>query len=109
MIKLTLEEQKYCSKLKRTVEKYYKSPYVREVSPGKFSVESLNVDLEPIDILLEQYFLPTNSPIRAWELAASSCKTTQNINRTHPIKVELSDAEGKYERVKTRRLKNIKK
>ena len=109
MIKLTPEQEKYCNKLKRSVEKQFKKPYVREITPGKFTIESLDENLEPIDILLEQYYLPTNSPIQAWELASNACKTTQNINRTHPIKVELSDSEGKYERVQRRRMKNIKK
>jgi hypothetical protein len=108
-MKLTKDQEKYCNKLKKTVEKYYKSPYIREVYPGKFSVESLNEDLSAIDILSQQYFLPVNSTIKAWELAVNACKTTQNINRTHPIKVELSDSEGKYDRVRNRRNKNIKK
>lgn len=109
MTQLTINQQKYCIKLRKTVSKYYKAPYVREVSPGKFSIESINHELDIIDVLLEQYVLPVNTPISAWELAASACKTTQNINRTHPIKVELADSEGKYERVRNRQNKNIKK
>jgi hypothetical protein len=109
MIRLTKEEEKLRDKFKKQVDKYYLKSYAKEVIPGKFTIESLNEDYEVTDVLVTQYFLPTNSIIEAWKLAASVCKTTQNINRTHPIKVELSDSEGKYERVRIRRNKNIKK
>lgn len=103
------EDKKQLDKFKRQVEKFYKNPYIKKVSLSRYTIETLNEDFEPIDILLEQYFLPASSELEAWKLAASVCKTTQNINRTHPIKVELSDSEGKYERVQRRRLKNIKR
>lgn len=102
------EDKKQLAKFKKQVEKFYTKPYTKQVSLNYFTVESLNEDFEPIDILLEQYFLPTKTELEAWKLAASVCKTTQNINRTHPIKVELADSEGKYERVQRRRMKNVK-
>jgi hypothetical protein len=109
MIQLTKEQEKLRDKFKRQVDKYYPKSYIKQVTLSRYTVEYLNEDYEPIDILATQYFLPTTSIIEAWQLAASVCKTTQNINRTHPIKVELSDSEGKYDRVKRRRNKNIKK
>ena len=109
MIQLTKDQEKLRDKFKRHVDKFYPKSYAKQVTGSKYTIESLNEDYEVTDVLATQYFLPTNSIIEAWQLAASVCKTTQNINRTHPIKVELSDVEGKYERVKNRRNKNIKK
>jgi hypothetical protein len=109
MIQLTNDEEKLRDKLKKQVDKYYPKSYAKQVTLGRHTIEYLNEDYEPIDILATQYFIPTLTVIEAWQLAANACKTTQNINRTHPIKVELSDSEGKYDRVRHRRNKNIKK
>jgi phage tail protein X len=109
MIQLTKDEEKLRDKLKKQVDKYYPKSYAKQVTLGRHTIEYLNEDYETIDILATQYFIPTLTVIEAWQLAANVCKTTQNINRTHPIKVELSDSEGKYERVRNRRNKNIKK
>jgi hypothetical protein len=55
------------------------------------------------------YQLPVSTPVLAWEIALVACRVMQNINRTHPLKVSLSDSEGKFERVRLRKLKNTKK
>jgi hypothetical protein len=109
MIQLTPNEEKLRDKYKRHVDKFYPKSYVKQIARGRYTIESLNENYEPIDVLATQYFLPVNSIIEAWKLAADICRTTQNINRTHPIKVELLDTEGKYERIRARRLKSIKK
>jgi len=108
-MKLSIKEQQYCDKLKHKVLKTYPKVYLKQVSSGKFTIESVNNDYEVIDVLAEMYQLPVSHPVLAWEIAVVVCKTTQNINRTHPIKVSLSDSEGKFERVKLRKLKNTKK
>jgi hypothetical protein len=108
-MKLSIEEQKYCDKLKRVVLKLYSKVYIKQLGSNKFTVEAITEDYESIDVLLEMFHMPAATPIRAWELAASICRTTQNINRTHPIKVSLSDSEGKFDRIKLRKLKNTKK
>jgi hypothetical protein len=108
-MKLSIEEQKYCNKLKRTVLKTYTNAYLKQVSSNRFTVETINSDFEVIDVLSEMYQLPVSHPVLAWEIATVVCRTMQNINRTHPLKVSLSDSEGKFERVRLRKLKNTKK
>ena len=56
------------------------------------------------DILAEEYFMPeTIDPDKAWEYAAISCKTTQNFNRTHPLRVEGKDVEARVQRILNRK------
>ena len=45
----------------------------------------------------------TNCVETAWEYAAIACKTAQNFNRTHPMKMDLSDIESKINRINKRR------
>jgi hypothetical protein len=108
-MKLSIEEQKYCDKLKRKVSKTYTKVYLKQVSSNRFTVEAINSDFEVIDVLSEMYQLPVSTPVLAWEIALVACRVMQNINRTHPLKVSLSDSEGKFERVRLRKLKNTKK
>jgi hypothetical protein len=108
-MKLSIEEQKYCDKLKRKVLQTYSKVYVKQLGTNQFTIEAITNDFEIIDVLLETFHMPVATPIRAWELAVSICRTTQNINRTHPLKVSLSDSEGKFERIRLRKLKNTKK
>lgn len=108
-MKLSIKEQQYCDKLKRKVLNTYPKVYLKQVSSNRFTIESINNDFEVVDVLSEMYQLPVSHPVLAWEIAVVVCRTMQNINRTHPIKVSLSDSEGKFERVKLRKLKNTKK
>ena len=58
--------------------------------------------------LAEEYLFPdTDDADRAWEYAAIACKTTQNFNRTHPLRMDLSSMEEKMNRItKRKRMKN---
>ena len=40
---------------------------------------------------------------KAWEYAALACKTTQNFNRSHPMRMDLSNVEGKLNRINKRK------
>jgi len=54
--------------------------------------------------IAEQYYLPeTHDVDKAWEYAALACKTTQNFNRTHPSRMDLSQLEGKLNRINKRK------
>jgi len=54
--------------------------------------------------IAEDYFLPdTHDLDKAWEYAALACKTTQNFNRSHPDRMDLSEKEGKYYRINKRK------
>ena len=61
--------------------------------------------LQPKDILAEWCLLPVTNPIKAWELAQVGAKSNQNLNRTHPLRIEGMDMEDKIARVEARRLK----
>jgi len=44
----------------------------------------------------KDYFLPdTMDTDKAWEYASMACRTTQQFNRTHPLKVEIDLVEKK--------------
>ena len=54
--------------------------------------------------IAEEYYLPeTHDVDKAWEYAALACKTTQNFNRTHPSRMDLSQLEGKLNRINKRK------
>jgi len=54
--------------------------------------------------IAEDYFLPdTHDLDKAWEYAALACKTTQNFNRSHPDRMDLSNVENKLNRINNRK------
>ena len=56
--------------------------------------------------LAEEYFMPnTYNEDTAWEYAAFACRTTQNFNRTHPMKHDMVIDEKKFDRVSRRNRK----
>ena len=59
----------------------------------------------------KEYFMPdTMDTDKAWEYASMACRTTQQFNRTHPLKVEIDfgGEEAKNMRIE-RRKRNGKK
>ena len=51
--------------------------------------------------IAKDYYLPdTHDVDKAWEYAALACKTTQNFNRSHPDRMDLSNVESKLSRIK---------
>jgi hypothetical protein len=55
-------------------------------------------------ILAEEYFLPpAYDTLSAWANAALACKTTQNFNRTHPLRMDLTNIEDKLLRMEKRK------
>jgi hypothetical protein len=72
------------------------------------SEKNLYIDVNGINLSEEHLFPPTKDPHRAWELADISLRVTQNINRTHPLRVDsYSNKETKNRIVNRRRRKNI--
>jgi len=54
--------------------------------------------------IAEEFYLPiTACEETAWEYAALACKTSQQFNRTHPMRMDLSDIESKINRINKRR------
>jgi hypothetical protein len=53
--------------------------------------------------LAEDYFMPeTNDMEMAWKYAAIACRITQNFNRTHPDRMDMSVIEDKVMRINKR-------
>jgi hypothetical protein len=67
------------------------------------------------EVVAEEYLFPeTTDPEKAWEYALLALRTTQNFNRTHPLKLDLSsdEIENKLVRIHNRKynaLTNLKK
>ena len=54
--------------------------------------------------IAKDYFLPDTYDLdKAWEYAALACKTTQNFNRSHPDRMDLSNLESKLNRINKRK------
>lgn len=61
---------------------------------------------EGITNLLADMLLPNqDTKEKAWECALLSVKTTQNFNRTHPLKVDMYSELDKQERIEKRKNK----
>jgi hypothetical protein len=53
--------------------------------------------------LVEDYFMPeANDAETAWKYAAVACRVTQNFNRTHPDRMDMSVIEDKVMRINKR-------
>ena len=84
-------------KNKKKVLKQYPNAYVDHGHEGA-RVMNGNV------FLAEEYFMPrTSDEDKAWEYAALSCRITQNFNRSHPDRMDLSNVENKLNRINNRK------
>ena len=89
-------------KNKKKVLKQYPNAYIDYRQEG---VRVMSGDT----YLAEEYFMPnTYNEDTAWEYAAIACKTTQNFNRTHPMKMGLGDIEEKINRINRRKRRGRK-
>lgn len=105
MLKLNSQELKQIEKLKKKVHKQYPGAYLAELGSGYYTVLQEQDDLLPKDILMEWCVPPVNSPKAAWEAALTGAKVNQNLNRTHPLRIEGMNLEDKIARVEARRLR----
>tara|TARA_Y100000593_G_scaffold94802_1_gene196215 strand:- start:297 stop:596 length:300 start_codon:yes stop_codon:yes gene_type:complete len=82
---------------KKKVLKQYPNAFAEQNSNG---IRIMSGDI----FIAEEYFMPeTSCEHTAWEYAAMSCKLTQNFNRTHPDRMDLSQIEGKLNRINKRK------
>ena len=85
------------ARLKKKVLKQYPNALVVYSDEG---VRIMSGDI----FIAEEFYLPTtNSEDKAWEYAALACKTTQNFNRSHPSRMDLSNVENKINRINKRK------
>lgn len=105
MKQLSVQDKKQIEKFKRRVHKQFPGAFLMGVGSGYYTVVQEADDLSIKDVLAEFMFNPVKDPVKAWELASTSSKTYQNINRTHPLRIEGSNMADKIARVEARRLK----
>jgi hypothetical protein len=83
---------------KKKVLKQYPNAKLLVLDDGTYVVENDDTNLAA------EFFMPdAYDEETAWKYAALACKTSQHFNRTHPDRMELSDRESKFTRIKTRR------
>ena len=82
-----------------------KTKVLKQYPDAKTVFTDTGIQIMSGDIFIaEEFYLPaTNSEDKAWEYAALACKTTQQFNRTHPSRMDLSDIESKINRINRRR------
>jgi hypothetical protein len=105
MNRLTVQDKNTIEKYKKRVHKQYPGAYLVSIESGWYTIIQDQSDLSQKDILAELCFTPQKDPIKAWELAQLTVKSTQNLNRTHPLRIEGMNMEDKIARVEARRLK----
>jgi hypothetical protein len=105
MKRLTIQDKQVIEKYKKKVHNQYPGAYLVSMGTEWYTIMQDQEDLSQKDVLAELCFTPQKDPIKAWELAQLTAKTTQNLNRTHPLRIEGMDMESKIARVEARRLK----
>jgi len=84
-------------RIKKRVLKDFPNAYLDYDDTG-FKVKSGD------DYIAKEYYLPDTYDLnKAWEYAALACKTTQNFNRSHPMRMDLSNLESKLNRINKRK------
>ena len=74
--------------------------------PNARPVHSMNgVQIHSGDIFIaKEFYMPdTGCEDTAWEYAAIACRTKQNFDRTHPMKMDLGAIEAKINRINRRK------
>jgi hypothetical protein len=102
---MTVQEEKLLNKYKRKVHSQYPKAYLVDIGTKNYTIVQEQDDFMLTDVLAEFCIPPQSNPIKAWELAQFAAKTNQNINRTHPLRIEGMNMADKIVRVESRRLK----
>ena len=85
------------ARLKKTVLKNYPNAKAEYTGTG---IQIMSDDI----CIAEEFYLPATMDVEiAWEHAALACKTMQQFNRTHPLRMDLSDIENKLNRINNRK------
>jgi len=85
------------SKFKKRVLKQFPNAYIEASANG---LRIINND----QYLAKEFYMPdTTDEDKAWEYASMACKLTQNFNRAHPLRMDLSDVENKLARINRRK------
>lgn len=104
MIKLSNTDKKLIAKYTAKVHTQFPKAFLSS-RLGMYTIVQEQPDLSLKDVLAELCIPPQPTPLKAWEMAQLSAKTTQNFNRTHPLRLEGYDAEDKIARIEGRKLR----
>lgn len=88
----------------KRVLKDYPNAIMGKKEDGSFVV----LDEYHYPIAEEFYLPPALTEDEAWGHAALACKTTQNFNRTHPMRMDLKGIESKMSRIEKRKKRGKK-
>jgi len=102
---VTENSKKLLDKYRKKVHTQFPKAFLSSVQ-GKYTIVQEQEDFSLKDVLAELCICPQDTPLLAWEMAQVSAKTTQNFNRTHPLRLEAMDAEDKIARIEGRKLRN---
>lgn len=91
-------DKKAFKRLKNKVLKKYPKASTRITTDGKYFV-SVGVD----NSLLDEYMIPPQSTVTAaWYWMAETIRVDQNIERTHPNRMDIGSFEKKFNRISQR-------
>jgi hypothetical protein len=102
---ITKEDKKLIEKYRKKVHTQFPKAFLSS-RKGKYTIVQEQSDLTLKDVLSELCIPPQDTPVLAWQMAQVSAKTTQNFNRTHPLRVEVYDSEDKIARIEGRKLRS---
>lgn len=95
------DTKKIFNRLKKKVLKKFPNAKTQVTNSGQYYVSDGMGGYIGDDFMIP----PQSNVIDAWKWAAESVRVTQNINRTHPDKVNMSFDEKKFNRVSRRNRK----
>lgn len=92
-----VQDHSSMSKHQKKVLKQYPNAYVEH---GMAGLRIFSGDV----FLAQEFYMPsTNDEDIAWEYAAMACRLTQNFNRAHPNRMNLTDIESRLDRIHKRK------
>jgi hypothetical protein len=99
-----MKEDKLLQSYKKRVYKKYPNAFLKKTSSG-YTICQENDDFSYTDILNEMLMPAAPSAELAWQTASQLLKIDQNINRTHPLRLEGMKMEDKLQRIEMRKMK----
>lgn len=102
MTKLLDTDKKLIEKYKKKVHKQFPGAYLLATANG-YTIVQEQENLQLKDILSEFFIAPAATPVKAWEYAQSNARIFQNLNRTHPLRIEGMEMEDKLARIEARK------
>lgn len=94
--------------IQKRVLKKYPGAFVNKLPNNRYTICMEQDDLSIHDILADMFIPPAYTPEDAWMLASQTVRIEQNINRTHPLRIEGMKMEDKLHRIEMRKFRGKK-